>query len=197
MSLKRVFDAGASGALLVVLSPVMTAIAASILVESGRPVLFKQARVGKDGIPFDCLKFRSMVQDAAKQEAKLREEHYSADKLWKIDNDPRVTKLGAFLRRTSLDELPQLINVFLGQMSLVGPRPKQAWELAELPEISALRQSVRPGITGPVQVSGRTEIDSDVAYGMDLQYIENNSFIGDFTILLRTVREVFGRSSGR
>ena len=168
-----------------------------IRLESRGPVLFRQPRMGLGGRVFWCLKFRTMVPDAEQRLRDLEARNESAGGvLFKIKDDPRVTPLGRFLRRTSLDELPQLWNVLVGEMSLVGPRPLQLRDSEKLggpgPRGYARRLSVVPGITGPWQVGGRSNVDSDRMLRLDLDYVENWSIATDLQILLKTVAVVLG-----
>jgi len=189
---KRTMDiVGALGGL-IVLAPVLALVALLVRIDSRGPVLFRQIRRGLGGRPFWCLKFRTMVQDA---EARLREletrNESAGGVLFKIKDDPRVTPLGRFLRKSSLDELPQLWNVLVGEMSLVGPRPLQLRDSEKLatlePEGYARRLSVVPGVTGPWQVGGRSETDGGQMLRLDLEYVERWSVATDLKILLRTV----------
>ncbi|WP_246093032.1 sugar transferase [Subtercola boreus] len=193
---KRIFDVISSAALILVLSPVLIAIA--IVVRLGTPgdVLFRQERVGLDGETFDMLKFRSMVPNA---EALLNDLHAverseGNNILFKMKDDPRVTPVGKILRRYSLDELPQLFNVFKGEMSLIGPRPPLQREV-DLYETHVHRRFLmKPGITGLWQVSGRSDLSWEDSVRLDLYYVENWSMVGDFLILLKTARAVLGSS---
>ena len=189
---KRAMDfVGALGGL-IMLAPVMAAVAALIRLDSIGPILFRQERMGLGGRTFLCLKFRTMVVDA---EARLRElearNESAGGVLFKIKDDPRVTPLGRFLRKSSLDELPQLWNVLMGQMSLVGPRPLQLRDSRELarqdPAGYAARLRVVPGVTGPWQVSGRSEVDGQGMVRLDVGYVDSWSLMTDLRILFRTV----------
>lgn len=190
--LKRVIDVTGALVGLVMLFPVMLVIAVLIRLDSPGPIFFRQLRQGRGGRPFMFLKFRTMTVNA---EDRLREleslNEAAGGVLFKIRRDPRVTRIGRALRRTSLDELPQLIHVLRGEMSLVGPRPLQLRDserLAELePESYALRLSVVPGLTGAWQVGGRSEVDSKGMLQLDLEYIERWSLAMDLWILCRTV----------
>lgn len=187
---KRGLDIAISAAALVVLAVPMLIIALIVRADGG-PATFSHARVGRGGRSFGCLKFRSMVPDAEQRLAALLATDECAREEWettrKLKNDPRVTPIGKFLRATSLDELPQLINVLKGDMSLVGPRPVQAVELATYYGAAAEHyQSVRPGITGPWQVSGRNETSYDRRVALDVAYATRPSLIEDIRILLRT-----------
>ncbi|MEU8656733.1 sugar transferase [Actinoplanes philippinensis] len=168
--------------MLVMLAPVMLAVAAWIRIADGKGVLFVQDRAGKDGVPFRMLKFRSMVHDSVAMSAKLGID----DPFGLIENDPRITRCGRFLRRTSLDELPQLINVLRGQMNLVGPRPDVLPQVARYSPEDARRLEVRPGITGWAQVNGRDEIDWAQRFVLDRWYVDNWSPALDLKILWRT-----------
>jgi exopolysaccharide biosynthesis polyprenyl glycosylphosphotransferase len=191
---KRVFDFLGATAAIVLLAPVMAAVALAIKLEDGGPVFFRQRRVGRDGHDFSCLKFRSMVLDAEKQERLLREADGHEGALWKSKTDPRITRVGKFIRRYSLDELPQFFNVFSGQMSLVGPRPQQAWEVETYSISTKRRLLVRPGMTGLWQVSGRSELSSEDAVRLDLYYVDNWSLTTDLAIMAKTAKAVLSAS---
>ena len=186
---KAVFDRVVALLLLALLSPVMLAVAVAVKLETGGPVLFRHRRVGVSGREFTLWKFRSMVADAGEQHAALVESH-GGPLLFKLRSDPRATRVGAFIRRYSLDELPQLFNVLAGTMSLVGPRPQVAAEVAQYDDAAHRRLLVRPGITGLWQVSGRSDLTWDEAVRLDLYYVDNWSMAGDLVILLRTLRAV-------
>jgi lipopolysaccharide/colanic/teichoic acid biosynthesis glycosyltransferase len=164
----------------------MLTIAVMIRLEDGGPALFRQVRVGKDGRPFRLYKFRTMVPGAERQKAALKLHNEGAGVLFKIRGDPRVTKIGARLRRWSLDELPQLINVLLGQMSLVGPRPALPEEAARYGDYVRRRLAVRPGLTGLWQIHGRSDLPWEEAVRLDLRYVENWSLAFDLLILWKT-----------
>lgn len=186
---KRAFDiAGAATCLLLAL-PLFVVAAAWIKLSDGGPVLFQQTRIGRHGAEFSCLKFRSMVVDAEERLVALlvgREQ----SPLFKMKDDPRITRPGRLLRRLSLDELPQLINVLRGDMSLVGPRPPLPREVSLYDGHTARRLHVRPGITGLWQVSGRSDLTWDEAIGYDLYYVDNWSMLQDLNIMLKTVGAV-------
>ncbi len=175
-------------------APVMLAIAIAIVGTMGRPVLFRQRRVGLDGREFEMLKFRSMVRGAERDQAKLQRYNESDGPVFKIREDPRVTPVGRFIRRTSLDELPQIINVLKGDMTLIGPRPPLPSEVAMYNGEQRRRLTIKPGITGLWQVAGRSDIDFDELVELDVYYIHNRSLWMDLTILLRTAGVVL---SGR
>lgn len=177
-----------------ILLPVFAAIALAIRLTSKGPAFFVQTRIGMGGMPFGMVKFRSMVVDA---EARRDEVLGNSDReglCFKAKDDPRITKLGRILRRTSLDELPQLINVLKGEMSLVGPRPALPQEVAAYPAPALERLSVLPGITGPWQVSGRADLGFAEMVALDVDYARHASLRGDLVILAKTVRAV---TSGR
>jgi lipopolysaccharide/colanic/teichoic acid biosynthesis glycosyltransferase len=184
---KAVLDRIAAAAALVVLAPLFTALALWILLESGRPVIFRQRRVGKEGIPFSMLKFRTMVPDAVELGRELA---LSDDPFGLVPNDPRITRSGRFLRRTSLDELPQLWNVLRGQMSLVGPRPDLVEQVANYEPADRRRLAVTPGITGWAQVQGRDEIPWEERFRLDAWYVDNWSLALDAKIVLRTLLQL-------
>ena len=187
---KRAFDMLGSLAILLMISPVLLAVAVAVKLHDGGPVLFRQTRIGRDGKPFDCLKFRSMVVDAEELRGDLDVNHERSSVLFKLVNDPRVTAPGRFIRRLSLDELPQLWNVLRGQMSLVGPRPPLPHEAASYGSDMSRRLRVRPGMTGLWQVSGRSDLSWDETVRLDLYYVDNWSMVQDLNILARTVSAV-------
>jgi exopolysaccharide biosynthesis polyprenyl glycosylphosphotransferase len=192
---KRLMDVAGAFCGLVMLSPIMLLIAILIRLDSRGPILFRQKRVGLRGREFFCLKFRTMVPDA---EARLRDlearNESAGGVLFKIKDDPRVTPLGRFLRRTSLDEFPQLWNVVRGEMSLVGPRPLQLRDSEKLERLNRegynRRLTVVPGVTGPWQVGGRSDVDCDRMLELDLGYVEHWSIATDLVILVKTVAVV-------
>ncbi len=190
--LKAVFDRTVALAALTVLSPVMAAIAIAIKIGDGGPVLFSQIRVGVDGSTFKIYKFRTMVSDAEQQKALLAAQNEGGGVLFKIRADPRVTRAGRWLRRYSLDELPQLFNVLSGEMSLVGPRPALPEEADLYGDHVRRRLAVRPGITGLWQVNGRSDLPWEEAVRLDLRYVENWSFMLDLQILWKTWSAVTG-----
>jgi len=188
---KRLIDVLASGLLLCMLAPVFIACAIAIKMVSPGPVFFNQVRLGLNKKTFRMLKFRTMVQDAAKQQAALEHLNEVDGPAFKISNDPRVTPLGRFLRRTSIDELPQLINVLRGEMSLVGPRPLPVRDYEGFSvDWHRRRFSVRPGISGLWQVAGRSNLPFEEWMALDLQYINEWSLSLDFKVLLKTLPAV-------
>ena len=191
---KRAFDLVGALVMLLVLAPLMLSVAAAVRLGDGGPVFYRQARVGRGGRTFGCLKFRSMVVDADRFEQGLRQQAGHLGALWKMDSDPRMTRVGAFIRRFSIDELPQLLNVVRGEMSLVGPRPQQAWEVETYTDWEGRRLRVRPGMTGLWQVSGRSQLSFDEAIRLDLYYVDNWSMTADLVIIARTVRAVLSAS---
>ncbi|TQJ29698.1 sugar transferase [Microbacterium sp. SLBN-146] len=188
---KRTFDIASSSVLIVLLSPVLIAVALAVKLTSKGPLLFSHERVGINGQPFHMHKFRSMRVGAdAELAALLKQQGTSAQPLFKIQNDPRITPIGRVIRKYSLDELPQLFNVLGGSMSLVGPRPQVAAEVALYSDAARRRLLARPGITGLWQVSGRSTLDWDQTVRLDLYYVENWSLLGDIAILVKTVKTV-------
>jgi len=194
---KEAFDRSGALLLLTLAAPVMVLIAAMIRFarDSRGPVIFRQERVGKDGRPFTLYKFRTMHVDAEARLAELRAHNDTDGELFKMRNDPRVTRTGRWLRKLSLDELPQLINVLRGEMSLVGPRPPLAQEVAGYPADMRRRLVVKPGLTGLWQVSGRSDLSWEESIRLDLTYVENWSLAMDLAILARTCNAVL-RSAG-
>jgi lipopolysaccharide/colanic/teichoic acid biosynthesis glycosyltransferase len=195
---KRAFDLVVSGVALVFLMPFLLLLYVIVRLEGGAPALFRHTRIGRNGKAFSCLKFRTMVVDADRRlEELLRDPVVAAEwrETQKLRNDPRITRIGVFLRRTSLDELPQLWNIFVGDMSLVGPRPVTRTELSRYGAIVGCYLAVRPGLTGPWQVGGRSNTTFSYRVELDRRYSINSSFFGDIGYLLRTVRVVFGDRS--
>ena len=189
--LKGAFDRSVAGVALVLLAPVFLALALAVRMTSSGPALFRQVRVGRAGSTFVMLKFRSMYADAEERLASLREQSDHGDGvLFKMKEDPRITRVGKFLRKYSLDELPQLINVLLGTMSLVGPRPPLPLEVARYEDHVHRRLLVKPGLTGLWQVSGRSDLSWDESVQLDLRYVENWSLGEDLFILWKTARAV-------
>ncbi|MFB9375734.1 sugar transferase [Kineococcus gynurae] len=187
---KALFDRSVAGLSLLLLSPLLLGLALAIRLDSKGPALFRQERVGKDGQPFTMYKFRSMVTDAERLLIDLRESSEGNGVLFKMKVDPRITRIGRVLRKFSLDELPQLINVFLGNMSLVGPRPPLQREVDEYGSDMRRRLLVKPGLTGLWQINGRSDLDWDESVRLDVRYVENWSFTFDFMILWKTAGAV-------
>ncbi len=193
--IKRVMDFFIAALVLILLSPLYLVIAIAIVLDSPGPVFFKEYRIGLHGKKFEIWKFRSMQADAEKLQPELESLNEMKDGVnFKIKDDPRITRIGEFLRRHSLDELPQAINVLRGEMSLIGPRPFNMRDVGNFTPDYFFRYEVLPGITGLWQVSGR----SDIIYfertiELDFEYIENWSLWMDFTILLKTVRVIFSK----
>lgn len=185
-SLKRGFDVIASALLLIALSPLMLIVAIAIRLESKGPVFFCQTRCGLHGKHFDFFKFRSMVVDAEAKKANLSAQSDQKSLRFKMAQDPRITRVGAFIRKYSLDELPQLLNVLRGDMSLVGPRPPIPSEVAQYTLYHHRRLAVTPGITCTWQVGGRSDIEFEQQVDLDIAYIRTRSFWQDLMILLRT-----------
>ncbi|MGW5241821.1 sugar transferase [Monashia sp. NPDC004114] len=192
---KRAFDLVGASILLVLASPLMLVFAVAIKVQDGGPVLFKQTRVGRDGQLFECLKFRSMVVDAEARLSGVTHLNESDGVLFKAQRDPRITKVGHLIRRFSIDELPQLINVINGEMSLVGPRPALPSEVRRYAPDVQRRLHVRPGMTGLWQVSGRSDLSWDDTVRLDLYYVDNWSIVQDLSIMAKTLDAVV-RSRG-
>lgn len=187
--LKRWMDVCLSILLLLLLAPLFLLIAVIIKLDSRGPVFFKQKRIGKDGKPFMFLKFRSMYwnTDHSLHKNFVREFIEGKTKDFKLKKDPRITRFGYFLRKTSLDELPQLINVLKGEMSLVGPRPPIEYEVEMYDERAKKRLSVKPGITGEWQCRGRSQVPFEKMIDMDLQYVESWSLSRDIVLIMKTL----------
>lgn len=192
---KRLFDIAVSAILIILCMPMMSVVAALIKLDDNGPILFKQERVGIRGIPFRMFKFRSMVTDAEQRLKQLGHLTDGNGVLFKMKNDPRITRVGKYLRKFSLDELPQLFNILSGSMSLVGPRPPLPSEVEEYEHDVRRRLLVKPGLTGLWQVSGRSDLSWQDSVRLDLYYVENWSLAGDLLILIKTFRAVF-RSAG-
>ncbi|MBI4670405.1 MAG: sugar transferase [Chloroflexi bacterium] len=185
--LKRALDVAVAVAGLMLCGPLMLVIAVLIRRDSPGPILFTQARAGQYGRPFRMYKFRSMVADAEARLDELIQVEALAEPRYKIRNDPRVTRVGAWLRRTSLDELPQLLNVLSGSMSLVGPRPEAMRIATRYSSAQRQRLLVKPGLTGTMQISGRGDLSFEERMKLELDYIENYSIWRDIMILIKTV----------
>ncbi|MGW4690333.1 sugar transferase [Streptomyces sp. NPDC004244] len=188
--LKSLLDRAGAALGLLLLAPVFLAIVLAIRLGSRGPAFYRQQRIGRDGVPFTMWKFRTMVVDADRLKAELAGANENDGLMFKIRRDPRVTRAGRLLRRTSLDELPQLLNVLTGQMSLVGPRPPLPEEVARYDEVELRRLTVRPGMTGLWQISGRSDLSWDETIQLDLQYVDNWSFTSDVDVMGRTLRAV-------
>jgi lipopolysaccharide/colanic/teichoic acid biosynthesis glycosyltransferase len=184
----------------ILFSPVLVVIAVAVLVSQGRPVIYRQTRVGRHGRPFTMFKFRSMVTDAHERLHEVRDNNQRSGPLFKLDDDPRVTHVGQFLRVTSLDELPQLFNVIAGSMSLVGPRPALFEERESFPPELLERETLRPGLTGRWQIEARPDPNFDRYHNLDLLYVRTYTLWGDLGILLRTpgvvVRDAWRQTRG-
>ena len=190
--IKRLIDVICSFLGVVVLSPLFIIIAIIIKITSKGPVLFSQKRVGKDGKEFDMYKFRSMVVNAEELKEKLAEQNEMSGPMFKMKDDPRVTNVGKFIRKTSIDELPQLWNVLKGDMSLVGPRPSLPKEVAQFEDWMHKRLEVKPGLTCYWQVSGRNNIDFEDWMKLDIKYVEERSTWIDIKLIFKTVFVLFG-----
>lgn len=191
-AVKRVCDVLMSLLLLPIFLPLGLLIAIAIKLDSKGPVLYKQARVGKDGWLFTMYKFRSMYKGSEELREGLNNLNEAAGPVFKIKKDPRITRVGAFLRRSSLDELPQIVNVLRGEMSLVGPRPPLPEEVEKYTDYQQGRLLVRPGLTCLWQVRGRSNLSFDRWVELDLEYVRNQSLWLDFKILLQTIPAVLG-----
>ena len=188
--LKRLLDICISLPALIISSPFILLAAVAIKLDSAGPVFFLQKRAGLFGKPFRMVKLRTMVNGAENRLDEVINRNVLKGPVFKIPNDPRVTGVGQFLRKSSLDELPQLWNVLIGEMSLVGPRPEELWVVAQYNDLQRSRLAVKPGLTGPMQVAGRGELDMDSRLAMEMEYIQNYSFWKDIKILLQTIPAV-------
>ena len=190
--IKRLIDVVCSFLGVLVLSPLFIIIAIIIKTTSKGPVFFSQKRVGKNGKEFDMYKFRSMVVNAEELKEKLAAQNEMSGPMFKMKDDPRVTKVGKFIRKTSIDELPQLWNVLKGDMSLVGPRPSLPKEVAQFESWMYKRLEVKPGLTCYWQVSGRNNIDFEDWMKLDIRYVEERSLFVDIKLILKTIFVLFG-----
>ncbi|MHB0912196.1 MAG: sugar transferase [Armatimonadota bacterium] len=195
LAIKRAIDALACIIVAPFVVPIWAVIAIAIRLDSAGPTVFKQTRIGKGGKPFTLYKFRSMVKDAEKVRADLECLNEATGPIFKIKKDPRVTRVGAFMRRTSLDEIPQILNVLKGDMSLVGPRPPLPCEVEKYTDYQRGRLAVQPGITCLWQIQGRSSLTFEQWVELDLEYICNQSLWLDMKILLKTIPAVL-RGSG-
>jgi lipopolysaccharide/colanic/teichoic acid biosynthesis glycosyltransferase len=193
LAVKRLSDIAVSGACLILLSPFLLAVAAYILIADGRPVFFRQERIGLHGRAFSCLKFRTMVRDAEQRYSQIADLSDIGGAAFKMENDPRVVPALHWLRRAFVDELPQLWNVLRGEMSIVGPRPAPAREVALYDVWHRRRLSMRPGLTGLWQISDRRLVEFDRRATIDLDYIDRWSLGMDLKILLRTIPAVLAQ----
>lgn len=196
-AVKRAVDVAVASVGLALLIPMMALVALAIKVDSRGPVLFHQTRIGRGGRKFSLYKFRSMCLDAEKIRCTLQEKNEATGPIFKIRNDPRITRMGKILRRSSVDELPQLVNVLKGEMSLVGPRPPLPSEVEHYGDYAIKRLAVTPGLTCLWQISGRSDIPFDQWIELDLHYIERQSLWLDFSILLRTIPAVLTGKGAR
>jgi exopolysaccharide biosynthesis polyprenyl glycosylphosphotransferase len=190
MLLKRIMDVVGASIALLVLSPFLALIALAVRLDSRGPALFRQTRAGLNGDPFEMLKFRTMCADAAERLREVVDVESLPQPAFKVRRDPRVTRVGRLLRRTSLDELPQLLNVLRGEMSLVGPRPEEVWLVDRYGEADRFRLEMRPGLTGPMQVHGRGELSFHERMSVEREYVENYSLRKDVKILCQTLAAV-------
>ncbi|KPU43705.1 putative sugar transferase EpsL [Oxobacter pfennigii] len=189
---KRLMDITGSLFGIIILSPVFIITALLIKLDSEGPILFKQLRCGKNGKKFFMLKFRSMQLNAEELKETLKDKNEQTGPVFKIKDDPRITKIGKFIRRTSIDELPQLINILKGDMSIVGPRPPLPSEVLQYTEYQKQRLMVKPGLTCYWQVMGRNSVGFDEWVKLDIKYIEERSFWLDIKLILKTVKVLFG-----
>ncbi|MER1987889.1 MAG: sugar transferase [Solibacillus sp.] len=190
---KRLLDVIMALIALLILSPLLLLIACAVKIECWRsPVIFRQTRIGLNGKPFAMYKFRSMVDNAELLKAQLLMQNEATGPVFKIKQDPRITRVGRFIRRTSLDELPQLLNVVKGEMSFVGPRPALPEEVQQYSSYEQRRLSVIPGLTCYWQISGRNKLSFSEWVALDLKYIEERSFFVDMKLIIKTTRVLFG-----
>lgn len=189
---KRTIDIIGAGLGLILLSPIIAIVACAVKVTSKGPIFFSQKRVGKNGELFEMYKFRSMVVNAEELKENLEDQNEMSGPMFKIKDDPRVTKVGKFIRKTSIDELPQLWNILKGDMSLVGPRPSLPKEVEQFDNWMFKRLSVRPGLTCYWQVSGRNNIDFEDWMKLDVKYVEERNIWIDIKLIFKTIFVLFG-----
>ena len=189
---KRIIDIIGAGLGLILLSPIIAIVACAVKVTSKGPIFFSQKRVGKNGELFEMYKFRSMVVNAEELKENLEDKNEMSGPMFKIKDDPRITKVGKFIRKTSIDELPQLWNVLKGDMSLVGPRPSLPKEVEQFDNWMFKRLTVRPGLTCYWQVSGRNNIDFEDWMKLDIKYVEERNIWIDIKLIFKTVFVLFG-----
>ena len=194
---KRTMDIICSLMALIILSPIFLIVVIAIRIESKGLAIFSQERVGKDGKMFKMYKFRSMVANAEELKARLCDKNEMCGPMFKMKEDPRVTKVGKFIRKTSIDELPQLVNVLKGEMSLVGPRPSLPKEVMEFEDWMMERLSVKPGLTCYWQISGRSDIKFEEWMELDVKYVEERSTLVDISLIFRTFGVFFGDEHAR
>jgi exopolysaccharide biosynthesis polyprenyl glycosylphosphotransferase len=190
--IKRTVDIICSIIGLAILFPILIIVSILIKIETKGPVIFSQKRVGKNGVIFKMYKFRSMVVNAEDLKKKLMEQNERTGPMFKIKNDPRITKVGRFIRRTSIDELPQLVNILKGDMSIVGPRPSLPAEVKQFEGWMMERLKVKPGLTCYWQISGRNDIDFIEWMKLDLRYIKERNILIDFILIFKTFFVLFG-----
>mgnify|MGYP004661978213 FL=1 len=190
--IKRIIDIVASFTGLILLSPLILIVSMLIKLESKGEVIFKQKRVGLNGKEFYMYKFRSMVINAEELKEQLESQNEMSGPMFKIKDDPRITKVGKFIRKTSIDELPQLINVIKGDMSLVGPRPSLPKEVEKFEQWMMERLEVKPGLTCIWQISGRNNIDFEDWMKLDIKYVRERSLVLDFKLIFKTIFVLFG-----
>lgn len=190
--IKRTIDIIGSLFGLIILSPILLIVMVAIKIESRGPVVFAQERVGYKGKRFKMYKFRSMVENAEELKEKLKDQNEMNGPMFKMKNDPRVTRVGRIIRKTSIDEIPQFVNVLKGDMSLVGPRPSLVKEVEEFDDWMLRRLDVKPGLTCYWQVSGRNDINFEEWMKLDIKYIEEQSILVDIKLILKTVLVLFG-----
>ncbi|ALJ31400.1 putative sugar transferase EpsL [Apilactobacillus kunkeei] len=187
LTVKRLFDIAASLFALLITLPLTLVVSLCIYLDDRGPIFYTQERIGKDGKPFRIYKFRSMCQNADAKKKELTDKNEVNGAMFKMSNDPRVTRVGCFIRRHSIDELPQLINVLLGNMTVVGPRPPLPEEVNQYSKHDKERLKVKPGCTGLWQVSGRNSLDFDEMVELDINYIEHASLLLDMKICFKTI----------
>lgn len=194
---KRLFDIIFSFTLLVVLFPFFVIISIISLIAQGYPIFYNAERIGKNGKPFKMFKFRTMIRGADKLLDDLKDKNETNGPTFKIENDPRMTKFGKILRKTSIDELPQLLNILIGDMTFVGPRPPLRSEVEQYDEFAKLRLTAKPGLTCIWQCSGRNEIEFDEWMKMDVEYLQKRSLLFDFWLILKTIPAVITQKGAK
>lgn len=195
--IKRLIDIVGSFVGLVLISPLLLVLCVAIKLDSKGPIIFAQKRIGKNGVPFYMYKFRSMIVDAEERLGALKEKNEMSGPMFKIKDDPRITKVGRFIRKTSMDELPQLLNILKGEMTFVGPRPNLPKEVEKFDDWMKIKLIAKPGLTCYWQVMGRNDVDFEDWMKLDLKYVQDRNTWLDIKLILKTFKVLFGDEHAR
>lgn len=195
--IKRLIDIVGSFVGLVLISPLLLILCVAIKLDSKGPIIFAQKRIGKNGVPFYMYKFRSMIVDAEERLGALKEKNEMSGPMFKIKDDPRITKVGRFIRKTSMDELPQLLNILKGEMTFVGPRPNLPKEVEKFDDWMKIKLIAKPGLTCYWQVMGRNDVDFEDWMKLDLKYVQDRNTWLDIKLILKTFKVLFGDEHAR